>query len=417
MDFRFNIEKHPDTQLPFNVMYYVESPNNTELNGFMKQMQRESHLLDLPRTPEFFPMSFQYVSQQELSYETLISQLKKDEDTSDEALDDESIIWAAEKTREMFLADEGGGLFIRHAPTYNSDGELEPSDEVFSCDTSAITSRETAKECVNKFADTVAHTNFENATGYTVERYKHIQSTPERRGNSMGFMQAGRSFSFCSSSSEKVVSEQGVQRYASALQRMLREDGIPESEVDSILFQVCQMLPSALNTPKQLPLVIVQSGKGYSIYLQKKVIVGTNVSTQDILCDIKGPVNKSIYIYFLRKLMKAVLLHKGKAVKGITLPELVEGLKLGNEIYDEMMAIYKKFDPTYTDKTGMIRNLGDNIRNNFSEINSAFKKLAPAIFPDIYRIRGLDKVGRVYLYGVDLISTKIDLGDFDITKF
>lgn len=403
MDFKFNIEKHPDTELPFDVMYYVENPNNPALNDSMKQLQTRLSRIE-SEVPELFPMHFEYVSQQELSEETLTEEVRKIPGFLHlaDGINTQKVV---EETRKAFFADEGGGLFMREAPKTDINGDLEYSDNIFRCTNLPAPDPTSAQKALDSFTDFVARHNFENATGYSYEYYTTQKDTPDFH-HSTGIFQMVTTNNLFESlgESQKAKIDEIIATTARRILREMEKEGISDPRIFNDLPEgVMKVFRESAKFPEIYDISIEASDtkdKVFDIVVHK--------GDKKYICDIGGPLNKSLYIYFLRRRKLSSSNNKKKDI-GISVDNLEEELKSGEDskIYKEILGIYKKFRPEYKDTTGRIKHLCDNIAQMRNEISRGFTDLFQKSIASQYSIDNSQG-----LYRITLPPRHIDLGAF-----
>ena len=130
--------------LHYDIVYYMESPDNEELNNVMRQLQEDGPLF--MNTEMFpFPIKLQYVSQRELDGDYLRSQLG-------DAYDAEDVNEVIENMRECLSADNGGGLTARCIPSFTRDDMMKDDYAVCYCPDFGLLSAEDAFEKAKSFA-------------------------------------------------------------------------------------------------------------------------------------------------------------------------------------------------------------------------------------------------------------------------
>ena len=169
--------------LHYDIVYYMESPDNEELNNVMRQLQEDGPLfMNTEMLP--FPIKLQYVSQRELDGDYLRSQL-------DDAYDAEDVNKVIENMRECLSADKGGGLTARCIPSFTRDDVMEDDHAVCSCPDFGLLSAEEAFEKAKSFARYVAEENFKRLTNVSYDTYQRAKEDawrPRRSSGGSGMM-------------------------------------------------------------------------------------------------------------------------------------------------------------------------------------------------------------------------------------
>ncbi len=371
--------------LCYDTVYYVESPDNEELNHAMLQLQQEDPLF-YDSEMMSFPLKLQYVSQKELDDDYLRSQL-------DDGYDAEGVDDAIFDLRKCLSADMGGTLTACYMPRKGSESTRE---DICSLQLFELPSTERAVESAKRFAKYLAETDFQRVMGVSYQQYskayENLYNPPRPSfGLMMGYVR------------NTVEPDEVVRIIKSKLENVKGRSALGILE---ILKSDIKRIEDMCKLDIFCPLSIYNDEIWLNFPDQEKMEVTFG----------RGVVAKTLYIFYLQQIERVQ--------KNPKLPRFVSQSELYNYI-PELKKIYEKIKSREVSDND-IASWCDKSINTFiravSSINNFFKRefdlgLIKKKEQKSYllEIKGKDDNGNSR-YGIDLEPDDFDLGDYSIDR-
>lgn len=385
--------------LCFNTIYYVECPDNEELNSLVQQFFLQDLNELLPRDLRRLRYRFRYLTQKELQPDKLYKRLVEQEVNDN----DPATVVAIDFLRECLHTDTGGYLVARQLPKISEKNDtivLDKEEHMLSFPLLNVANTE---QGIRDFLWRVAAVDFESLSGVSYGRY-HSDKYERRelgRSSSSGTM----TISFIQVPLNIPEIDEETDRKAKEFNNMTN-DLLPEDEIKAILIakRALNLRENKLKINKLCPLLVDKQGKIYY-----------KIDGKEVECKFKrGIIGRALYILYLRQIERAAKDSTGETPSSICRNHL-------NKYEDELLDIYTSMDPSGTplERQQRIEALWRNPTNEICKINTFFEETfnAEAITPNYYTIEvvGYDKNGDK-LEAVGLETEDFDLGDFSIDK-
>ncbi len=385
--------------LCFNTIYYVETPDNEELNSLVQQFFLQDPNALLPRDLRRLRYRFRYLSQKELQPGKLYKRLaEQGVDNNDPATAE-----AIDFLRECLHTDTGGYLVARQLPKIsekNGTIVLDKEEHMLSFPLLHVAN---TKQSIQDFLYRLANSDFESLSGVSYSRY-HSDKYERRelgRSSSPGTM----SISFIQVPLNISEIDEDTDRKAKEFNNQTN-DFLPEDEIKAILIAQ-RALDLRKNKLKINQLCAISVDKQGKIYYK--------IDGKEVECKfVRGPLGRALYILYLRQIERAAKDLTGKTPSSICRNHL-------NKYEDELFEIYTSMKPSGTplERQQRIEALWRNPSNVISKNNQFFEETfnAEAITPNYYTVEvvGYDENGDE-LEAVGLETKDFDLGDFSIDK-
>jgi|GEM_PF-1823195 len=354
MNFNFRITALPaPVSLRYDTVYYVESPDNEELNNAMRKRQEAGPLFkDTEMLP--FPIKLQYVSQKELDSDYLKAKFNGTYDV-------EEVDEVIENMRECLSADKGGSLTARCVPLFTTGNIMEDDYAVCYYQDFDSVRIEYAFENAKSFARYVAETDFKRLVGKSYAEYRREKEDDwfdQYSGpSSSGFGMMGFQVRNLPEPRRVTRNKQyGVPELDKNIKQIAELNGITPEELVATYLNEKQRKGKL---QKVCPIFV----KGNDIYIKisekenKKVSFG------------RGHVSKALYIFYLQQI--ELVWHN------IDLPGLLSQVEL--EKYKEvLLSIYWDISGNYSKSEKDIISWWDKEVNTFlpavTAINKFFRK-------------------------------------------
>lgn len=385
--------------LCFNTIYYVETPDNEELNNLVQQFFLQDPNALLPRDLRRLRYRFRYLSQKELQPDKLYKRL------AEQGVDDNdpTTAEAIDFLRECLHTDTGGYLVARQLPKIsekNGTIVLDKEEHMLSYPLLHVAN---TKQSIQDFLYRLANSDFESLSGVSYGRYyrdkyerRELRGSCSPRTMSISFIQVPLNISEIDEDTDRKAKEFNNQT----------NDFLPEDEIKAILIAQ-RALDLRKNKLKINQLCAISVDKQGKIYYK--------IDGKEVECKfVRGPLGRALYILYLRQIERAAKDLTGKTPSSICRNHL-------NKYEDELFEIYTSMKPSgiYLEKRKSIENLWRNPTNDISKINKFFEETfnVEAIAPKYYTIEvvGYDENGDK-LEAVGLETEDFDLGDFSIDK-
>lgn len=378
--------------LCYDVVYYMESKNNKELNQLMRQVASSGKLLFNDSKVQPYPLKLWYISADDLS----MSNLRTFENDDDYAtlLDD---------IRECLNAEKGGTLTARCLPKFIKKVRQEDHTACVCTDFDQYSSEE-ALMVLQSFAKYVATSNFERLSGTSYSCYLNAVEEAQRphRSNSGSPM----FFSF-------MVVPQDPQDIVNSFNENISTISESITKLEGIENFIKQMEHNLTTLKKKckynIPFIIKATTAGIYVKLSEDEEYKINFGR----CDVA----ETLYIFYLRNIERStkkapiyvskVELKKHKR-ELLNIYEKISKRKLKNDIFDDL------WDLDYPTKTfdRVLSSIRTYFYNEF-DIETLKKE-----YGKCYSIekKEIDPRSSFYRYGIDLDVNDFDLGPFSCKK-
>ncbi len=369
--------------LCYDTVYYVESPDNEELNHAMLQLQQEGPLF-YDSEMMSFPMKLQYVSQKDLDGDYLRSQLGDSYDA--EAVDD-----AIYDLRKCLSADMGGTITACYMPRKGSESTHE---DICSLPLFEFATPESAVAKAKKFAQKVAETDFQRVMGVSYQQYsksyENLYNPPLPSCNlMMGYMR------------NSVAPEETVRIIRSTLKNV---KGRSTSSILDILKSNIQKIEDMCKFDIFCPLSIDDN----------KIWLNFPDQEQMEVKFVRGSVAKTLYIFYLRQIKR------GKKTRVLSQMELYDYIPELKKIYENIKGqkvsnndVASWCDKSQNTFSRAISSINDFFRREF-DLDIIKKKEHKSYLLEIKAGHKDDNDNS--RYGIGLEPDDFDLGDYDIDR-
>lgn len=378
-----------DIPLAFNVIYYLESPENDALNSVMRQLADKAEPLFYDAEMQPQPFRLQYIAQSELKEENFRTRLSG-------VYDEEDVSEAINSLRLCLSDGKGGTLSARCLPMFSYKDVFENDHAVHTYTGFHLSSPQEAADNARWFAFETAKLNFYRLTGESYEHYLEIKR-PSRRPshNSYG---GGRYLGFMVREKTPQEITDTRRKHAEELAQILEQYNYDNKEKTTIL-EIALQLQKAKGKLKDKQTLKIENNKIY-LYLSEK-------QKQEIRFR-RADIAKMLYIFFLIQIKRANKNHSQ--------PKYISQTDL-EHYKDELLSIYMKISRYSDADVNRIKSVWDKNYNDFgtalSSIRNSFRQVFDEDMVHRYSIE-IRKKDTVYgsLYGIDL-----DVDDFDLDSF
>ena len=371
--------------LACNVIYYVESPENEPLNTAMRQLEEQDKPLFEDTKAQPYPFRFQYIAQQDLNKDFILSAL----------IPEYGEVSAAETANNLYrclMNEQGGTLVARCLPTFSHDGFFVDDHTVCTFPGFRLTTPEKAAAKAAWFAQEVAERNFYRLTGVSYRDYLKApasirESMSEFGGSGMGFVTRKKT---------KPEITADMLQHTEALSDWIGKNIQNDDEAISVLDMVLKQMRNKGKLKEACKIKV----KDKSIYLMLPK------NEQQELSFRRGGIAKMLYVFYLILIKRAE-----KDPKVPTSVAQVNLVDYKDELFEVYMDISGKWEPqsvesVWNKESNDFANALSSIRRSFDDIFDV-----KSIHPKCYSIEimGNDKMGRS-LYGIQLDPDDIELG-------
>ena len=386
--------------LCFNTIYYVECPNNEELNLFVQQRFAEDLNATLPHDLRKIPYRFRYITQKELqpdNFRKHLAELGADDNgpATDATID---------FLRECLYADTGGYLVARQLTKISDkDDENDKIGVEEHLITFPLLDADDKEEGVKRLLRAVAIADFKILSGVAYHRY--YSDKYERRAHQSSHSPETMTIGLIVVPLDIPEIDAEIDRKAKLLDKEVNHL-LPNDDDEAILIaqRFLDLRKNKRKINKLCALSVDDRGK---IYYQ--------IDGKEVECKfVRGSLGRTLYILYLRQIERAAKDWTGKTPSSICRNHL-------NKYEDELLEIYTSMSPSGSpfERQQRIEDLWRNPSNVISKNNQFFEETfnAEAITPNYYTIEvvGYDENGDE-LEAVGLETEDFDLGDFSIDK-
>ena len=240
-----------DIPLAFNVIYYVESPEDDALNNVMRQLADTAEPLfdDTEMQPQTFRL--QYITQSELQEENLRTGLS-------DLYDEKDVSEAVNTLRHCLSDGKGGTLSARCLPKFSYNDVFEDDHAVHTYIGFHLSSPQEAADNARWFALKTAKLNFYRLTGESYEKYLDIKR-PSRRPSHNSFG-GSRSIGFIVREKTPQEITDTQRKHAEELAQILEQYDYDNKEKTTIL-EIALQLQKAKGKLKNMRTLTIENNK------------------------------------------------------------------------------------------------------------------------------------------------------------
>lgn len=379
--------------LCYDMVYYMESPDNEPLNQAMRQLAAAGQPLFENTEMQPFPFKLMCLSQEELAADRLTADLA-------DKFEPELVADTIADLRECLQADKGGTLTARCLPKF--DGKVRVDDRaVCIIEDFGTTRPENAEETAKSFAHSVAMENFHRLAGISYSRFlkakeeaQHPHPSRQSSDNTMGFL-------IVHADPNEVL--QKMQERLDAISNMINE----KTNYNDVL----KMLDAEVKELKDK----YKMNTFCKLFVKDKDLYLKVSDTENRVIEFGRDTSKALYVFYLQQIQRA---KKNPGVPQYLSQDELEDYK--NELFE----IYQWFsgstrrriedicDMWDASKGFMFRDAISCIKQYFEnefDVATIQKNYNKSYFCSIKR-ENSKKSGR--LYGADL-----DVDDFNLDQF
>ena len=400
--------------LAFNVIYYVEAPNNEPLNAAMRQLADKAEPLFEDTEIQPHPFRLQYIAQSELNEEALLAKLS---DTFGKT----KATKAVRIFRRCLLDGRGGTLSARCLPDFSNNDVFEDDHAVHTYVNFLLSSAQEAADNARWFASETAKLNFYRLAGVSYEEYLKAKRPPKKRtrSNSAG---KSRTKDFCirhcqsatTSSDRKpkpyeelgfIVREKTQQeitatqrKHAEELTQLLGKYTSDDQEITTIL-EIALKLQKEKGKLTDIRILKIEDDKLY-LYLSEH-------QKQEVRFG-RGDIAKMLYIFFL--------IQKKRSEKDHQQPKYLTQADLETH-KEDLLYIYTIIGRYWDADINSIKSVWDKDYNDFANALSSIRRCFKQFFDTKTAYRYSIEIQSKHpefgsMYGIDLDGKDFDLGSF-----